>query len=426
MTDTLTDSRIIKQFTEFLKKMADISFFNEKQKQSLAKVMLEMTGSNLRKHKYAPNSFFFTAAELERWFGRTKFNKLILHTSPVLVVKAVEYNADNRSSCGYQLTKAAKELVSDFLTQLSSVVDDLLEINRKNYNVNYRAIKARDKNGNNAKCCFKLCNVTQVNRANLLDIIAHSGSDQSKLDALNTIASIDKNNRLKCEYVESASGRLYAQGTNLQKISKEVREAALDGCWDYDVENCHYSILYQLCKQKGLELRFVKQYLTNKDELRTRITNKTGVPKPLVKQTLIALIYGSKPTTSDKSQLARTLGENYASSISENEDIKNIACDISKAQRLLLAEIQNGKCVNSMKKQKKCTSKSGVLSHILQGYESKVLNIVGSLYAQSLALLVHDGWVSRDRLDVGLLQSAIREQIGFDLAISEQQINFAK
>ena len=45
-------------------------------------------------------------------------------------------------------------------------------------------------------------------------------------------------------YVESSSGRLYANGgASLQNAPKEIRKAALVGLWDYDVENCHFAIM---------------------------------------------------------------------------------------------------------------------------------------------------------------------------------------
>lgn len=37
------------------------------------------------------------------------------------------------------------------------------------------------------------------------------------------------------QYVESGSGRLYAQGVNLQTAPRLVKQAALHGLWEYDI-----------------------------------------------------------------------------------------------------------------------------------------------------------------------------------------------
>lgn len=92
------------------------------------------------------------------------------------------------------------------------------------------------------------------------------------------------------QYQESASGRLYGIGPlNLQNVKRLVRFAAMHGMVDYDIQNCHYSILRQLANQHGVLCPTIDEYLAHKSAVRSRLAKEIGCGLEQIKQCLIAL-----------------------------------------------------------------------------------------------------------------------------------------
>jgi len=59
-----------------------------------------------------------------------------------------------------------------------------------------------------------------------------------------TASDIGQNQYLPQCYRESPSGRLYGfYHPNLQNAPKAIRHALLDGQYDYDIENCHFTLV---------------------------------------------------------------------------------------------------------------------------------------------------------------------------------------
>jgi len=69
--------------------------------------------------------------------------------------------------------------------------------------------------------------------------------------------------------------------------------AALDGHWDYDLSNAHFSILSAWAKRLGKNTPVVDDYLRNKKAFRTEIAALCDSPIDLIKECLIALLYGA-------------------------------------------------------------------------------------------------------------------------------------
>jgi hypothetical protein len=68
------------------------------------------------------------------------------------------------------------------------------------------------------------------------------------------------------------------------------------------------------------------------------------------------------------------------------------------------------------------TNKFNLLSHALQGVEALTLKTVVAQHCQDILLCMHDGWISRTKLDCNQLQDSIFRATGFDLGIEEVQL----
>jgi hypothetical protein len=62
------------------------------------------------------------------------------------------------------------------------------------------------------------------------------------------------------------------------------------------------------------------------------------------------------------------------------------------------------------------------LAHLIQGVEARMLKVVLKLYAPEIVLLQHDGFASKSRLDVRLLERTISEEIGYSVVLEEERI----
>ena len=238
-----------------------------------------------------------------------------------------------------------------------------------------------------------------------------------------------KNGHIIHRYQQSPSGRLYAkENLNLQNAPRPVRQSALHGLYDYDIENCHYSILAQMAEKHGYVCKAVNYYLDNKKLVRDTLALQFGVTIGQVKQALIALIYGAVFSSRPRDALPEIFGsvdlakQFYAhpTFLELKDDIKGARTVILKGQVTSRQTIKNlrGLPMNQTGK-----SDRQMLSHLLQGVEAMALESAHRLYPDSIVLLQHDGWTSTKELDTQALEDAIFEGTGYKLKVVGEPIN---
>src|SRR5262249_37929061 len=94
----------------------------------------------------------------------------------------------------------------------------------------------------------------------------------------------------------------------------EIKAAALHGFWEYDLSNCHYSILLQLAQRVGVDLPEVRWYLENKRALREALAARIGTEDlDAVKTCLISgPLYGAHSRLSERAAIQQLLGRESA------------------------------------------------------------------------------------------------------------------
>jgi hypothetical protein len=102
---------------------------------------------------------------------------------------------------------------------------------------------------------------------------------------------------------ESAFGRMYLKGINLQTVRKEVRHAALGKCKEYDLENSVFAWKYDIARQIDPDAHFpaTLEYLDRKDAIRKTITQAVfGNTRDYgtIKQAITAIGFGASKTNS--------------------------------------------------------------------------------------------------------------------------------
>lgn len=269
-------------------------------------------------------------------------------------------------------------------------------------------------------------------------------SYQALITKINTIARVTKRptGTMPFKYVEIITGRLYSDGINPQTWPRELRKAAFPGQYDFDFENCHYSIFSQLAKREDKQTPSIDYYLANKRQVRRSLADDIGVSKDDMKQCLIALIYGARLTVwegNDKRKanaVTDIIGPEKATKLFLNPLYINMKLDINACRKSILrAHTKSQGLVNAMgkalplkvqlDKDGKKEKKVDFLSHILQGYESKMLETVVQLHGESITVLQHDGWTCTDgNICLNNISSQIQVKTGLVMAITKEIIPY--
>ena len=229
-------------------------------------------------------------------------------------------------------------------------------------------------------------------------------------------------------YCETESGRVYAEGVgNLQNCYRVLREAAMTGLYDIDIENCHYSILAQMAESMGYKCTEIRNYLANKKEFRESLAAEFSISVRQVKDALIALIYGAKFSIRTRDALPRIFNNNQlALRIYENSKFLALRKDISEARRIVLegqkVTRRTIKNCRGLTLSLEGTNERQRLAHLLQGIEVAALEAAYSLYPNEIVLLQHDGFATTHPLDTNRIEAAMLGATGYRFEVKQTPI----
>ena len=227
------------------------------------------------------------------------------------------------------------------------------------------------------------------------------------------------------QYVEADSGRLYAQNINLQTAPTLIKQTALHGLWEYDIENCHYSIFNQMAQRFGFEAENIKSYLAHKKETRQGIADRMDITFEQAKVCLLAIMYGARASEFHENAIPDAIGKAAARRLFNDAVFKGIHEDIKKGRQIILSRqtASRGAIFNAVGKTiSEQESAPKRLAHLIQGVEATILKEVLKLYSSDLVLLQHDGFASKRRLDIDLMERAIHDNTGYCMKLEEEQI----
>lgn len=113
------------------------------------------------------------------------------------------------------------------------------------------------------------------------------------------------------EYWEqSDSGRCYGHGTSLQRVSKEVRHAALGRCHMYDFKAASYALLTDLALgiDPTLEVSAITDYVNRRSNIRKSIAADVGISEEWMKTIFTSLGFGAKVANNPFASIRKKLG----------------------------------------------------------------------------------------------------------------------
>jgi len=279
---------------------------------------------------------------------------------------------------------------------------------------------------------IKPSTVLPINQEALLKFYRDSTDMREKMSALRLLR-LSRNKRWPSQipllYEQKSTGRLTEVLFSIQSTQREVLSAALDGYWDYDLNNAHFSILSAWAKRLGRTTPVVDDYLCNKKAIRAEVSAHCESKIDLIKECLIALLYGAPLSSNpDYAQIPKKLGVEKARMFANHPFVKSLKKEISELGSVVVADTHSarGCYVNAMGIEapqfEKKNATFNLLCHALQGVEALTLKAVITEHGEDILLCMHDGWVSRRRLNCSKLQDLIFEETGFELEIEEQKL----
>ena len=387
------------------------------------------------RHKLYPDAFFLPAKLREEWFGRGSFERDNQQLGLFKVGSG--YSKAEASTKPYQLTEMASRTCGDYLEAAVERPTDLITATGRHIRRPPRngAIYSRDSKGQPAKARFQMRFAIPVNVGNILNYLAYLkslnlNSTRERITDLQKFIKLQSNTvtdsgTIPMSYVETPAGRLQGQSKHLQNVPRDVRNAALAGCWDYDIENCHFAIFVQLAKRHGYECPAIRQLLCHKKMIRQFIGETIGIAPEQAKTCLLALLYGAVCSESHMATIPKMIGRGKAGRLYRNAWFQSIKDEVKEGRHITLKAQRRfrGKITNAMGKYIDAGNESvRLLAHLLQGIEAKMLNIVGELRGDSLVLLMHDGFVSDKQLDKAAIEGEILAQTGFAVSLEENHL----
>ena len=303
--------------------------------------------------------------------------------------------------------------------------------------------------------------------------LKHLEDRRNKAIELLNKASVDilGEGRVLQVYTEKESGRLFAdEWLNIQNLPKEMRYIAMGGLgyYEYDIENAHYNFLYQLNNMfRGPALDTISKYISKTKVVRQQIASDTGVDIGVIKQIMIAMIYGADITqyhtynedtkqSSDNAIMSILLkyaednrddATDLFDTIKANEMISGLHSEIRLSRNHMKKHwvIEKVKGVeyllNPFRKRKRLADRYGkdealnkLLSHMLLGVEASILVFVMEEELKDFVMPHHDGWVSINNWNTKTLEKIVKAKTarmmfdycgiatGFDIKITKKRI----
>lgn len=422
--------------------------------------MVYRATSKDRAHDLEDGAAKFSYKTLEAWFGRGQFSEINKRVQ--MFVVGEQWWSDRGYTRLYWLSEAAQKAYDKFL-HAKWLPITLLNMSGKVMRSTPPLLASRDSDGNNAKAKIKDADhmtLVRVDMDRLDELHKHlrryvKDWDEGRTPSDGLFSRIPEKNALKTwadevkkvmrashtnqfgwglllhTYVEAPNGRLVAQRVNLQNTYGFIKDAALHGQWEYDFQNCHFTIIDQLAAKYKYECGAIRSYLHNRDGTRLAIADAAGITKDEAKRVLVALMYGARLALSTRNAIAKQIGIPAAKRLFEMPLFLDIAVDVARARRQIVKgwpRTANGSLTNAVGKAIKPIedgerqSPAQLLSHLVTGIEAKALQTAINLFKDDIVLLQHDGWVATRRIDHKLVEQTVAQETGITLNLVWEQV----
>ena len=204
---------------------------------------------------------------------------------------------------------------------------------------------------------------------------------------------MESDNTLQVDYDKKKYGRLNPhQSLSLATTRREIRHALCHKQYvDIDIDNCHPTLIIQICDAHNIECKYLKQYVNNRAEKLKTIMEETGCSRNQAKILFIRLLYFgcvdnwckdenisptkiSKDTKKYLKRLSSELRLIAEEIIDENPEVKKYTSDQRKRkEERHQKEKQKNPKIEPLKPYNALAS---AFSHYVQEHEHKILEVM--------------------------------------------------
>jgi hypothetical protein len=238
--------------------------------------------------------------------------------------------------------------------------------------------------------------VIPINRGGLLEAVGNGMEDKTHLfSALRILALTDVEGlelgMFPHAFQQSETvGRIMGVGTSIQNTPRPIRKVVMSDYNDYDFVNCHYAIA-----AKHIEGGAISEYAVNSKYIRQSLANELEVEPSQIKLALLAILNGAN--NSHNNSIAGFVGNDKVKALFNMPLVKSIKEEASELSRAVPFD---------------------KLAIYLMNEEAKVLKAcVGS---NTISVPMHDGFMTRNEIDVDSAQKDIKALTGYDITITKK------
>ena len=186
-----------------------------------------------------------------------------------------------------------------------------------------------------------------------------------------------KKDKHKRTYVSKPCNRYYAEGFGIQNCEGNIRNFVCSSyCRDYDMVNCHPTLILHLLKTNNLPHMFFQQYVENRDKL----MDEYGLSKPEV----LASLNQDKPKVFPDAYIINQAINEWCNSKRQIIEIYKDECISNK----LKYDANKGNPLSS-----KCTA-------ILMWHENLLLCRCLDKYADKISVPMYDGFIATSEISI--------------------------
>lgn len=391
-----------------------------------------------KKHPNDPHSFYINSSSRRLQIPlASRFDEM--KKDIPLIQKTCNYLVDKWAN-GYTINRSYRHIFSECCNAIVKGCG-LVDENNKPYNPPAKGIRSILKDGRKCKIKDAVPNEIAINDFSLKRLMGelkkNDGNENllNQIVALLSIANANKSGQLPITYTQSNGGRLYADGAiNLQNCSRVIRKAALVDHYDIDVENCHYTLLAQMCKRINVPTPYIDHYIQHKKAMRKEVADFFNCTEDMAKEVLIALIYGSNLSSYGalrKLNLKRSEIDISASWIDKlaKEVAKVSKCVVNHYMALTPGHFKIKNEAGMTKATKTDSDRnvkmSKLLAFILHGAESLILKHMIRFLGNNIVLLQHDGVTCLEPVNTDAMSEHIAEKTGYSVKFDMKKLEIS-
>ena len=393
-------------------------------------------------HKHRPSSIYMPDKIIkELWSGAARMRDVIRHRY-FIVIAGGNYPPMANAWCLQEYIQLALDQALRYRGKTEFVDQEGKKVNLKaNGVMSKRMVANGSRLASDSKWGADPSTLIQVNTGALeahiaslvLDLNAAKKDQPEIVDFLNRqlrqsgyillLTRLRSDGLIPMSYQQCSTGRIFDL-LHLQGLSRDLRKVAFSGMYDYDISNCHFTLMQHFTAKQDLDLPHIKHYLENKLLVRNTLASDLGASIDMVKASLIALAFGAKLSGHSKTALCEILQADKVFRFIKHPLVINLYKDIQIASKVIIETSKNpqGRIVNALglAYSKKDASSSSQLAHILQGAEASILLAVINRLGDAVVLPMHDGWICKDDLDVQVLEKLIQVDTGYEVLLQKE------